>query len=366
MSQNYPKQQNEEPIFNPLTVRQIKIESARPYVRFWLYSVAFTIFIMVLVGGATRLTDSGLSITEWKPLLGAIPPLNEADWLIAFEKYKQIPEFKVQNFYMKLADFKYIFWWEWGHRFLGRFIGVLFFIPLMFFIFTNRLENNQALKLFGIFILGGLQGFMGWYMVKSGLVERVDVSQYRLAAHLTLAFVIYALVLWAAFGVGPKNENVLRASADKVLVRSAEFLILLIIVQVAMGGFVAGIDAGMGFNTWPKMEGKLIPDGLLYTQPWYINFTENALTIQFTHRCLAYILALYAVFHMYLSISRAATAKSCIWSVIVVGVVMLQMGLGIWTLLAKVPLNLALAHQAGALILLSVVLYQLHHLSRVR
>ncbi len=173
-----------------------------PYVRAWLYAVAFLVFCMVIVGGATRLTDSGLSITEWQPLLGAIPPLNEADWLVAFEKYRQIPEYHLVNKGMSLDEFKFIYWWEWAHRFLGRFIGLAFFLPFAYFLATGCLSMKMTLRFAVLFILGGLQGALGWYMVSSGLVDRVDVSQYRLAAHLTLATVIYGAILWVAFGLG--------------------------------------------------------------------------------------------------------------------------------------------------------------------
>jgi cytochrome c oxidase assembly protein subunit 15 len=261
--------------------------AARPAVRAWLVFMAVLVFAMVIVGGATRLTDSGLSITEWQPILGAIPPLNEADWQEALEKYRQIPEYQLINKGMSLADFKFIYWWEWGHRFLGRFIGIAFFVPLMFFWLTGRLERSQLPRLLGLFVLGGLQGALGWYMVMSGLVERTDVSQYRLSAHLTLATVIFAALVWTAMGYG----NTRRPAAWTVPLGSGAFaVVLLVIAQTALGGFVAGLDAGMAYNTWPLMDGKIIPDGLMVMDPAWRNLFENALTVQFQHRMAAYLI----------------------------------------------------------------------------
>ena len=181
-------------------------QAAAPQVRLWLYVTAFLVFCMVIVGGATRLTDSGLSITEWRPLLGAFPPLNEADWLAAFEKYQLIPEYQIQNKGMELADFKFIYWWEWAHRFLGRFIGVAFAVPLIYFTLARKIEPRLWPRLLAIFALGGAQGALGWYMVSSGLIDRIDVSQYRLAAHLTLAALIFAAIVWTAKGVGAQRH----------------------------------------------------------------------------------------------------------------------------------------------------------------
>jgi cytochrome c oxidase assembly protein subunit 15 len=322
-------------------------EAALPYVRAWLFAVAGLIFLMVIVGGATRLTDSGLSITEWQPLLGAIPPLTEAQWLDAFEKYKLIPEYELINKGMSLAEFKFIYWWEWSHRFLGRFIGVVFFLPFAYFAVMGLLTLRMAGRLVLIFVLGGLQGALGWYMVASGLVDRVDVSQYRLAAHLTVATLIYAATLWVAFGLGTS-----RRAPREGHERTALTIIALILLQIAAGGFVAGLDAGMGYNTWPLMDGELIPKGLFSTSPWWRNMFENAMTVQFNHRVLAYIVFVTVAGYAYVRQSRAA------------GIMFLaalgQVALGIWTLLWQVPLWLGLAHQGGALLLLLAALWNLH------
>jgi heme a synthase len=321
--------------------------SALPYVRAWLYAMAALIFLMVIVGGATRLTDSGLSITEWQPLLGAIPPFTEAHWLEAFDKYRQIPEYQLVNKGMSLEAFKFIYWWEWGHRFLGRIIGLAFFLPFAYFAVTGALTGKTALRCAVLFVLGGLQGALGWYMVASGLVDRVDVSQYRLAAHLTLAAFIFVAILWVAIGLGHSRHAPRRGREWAALL-----LLGLILLQVAAGGFVAGLDAGFGYNTWPQMEGALIPKGLLAVEPWWRNLFENALTVQFTHRMIAYLIAILVVWHA-LKVRSAA-------SLLLLGTVVLQIVFGIWTLLWAVPLWLGLVHQGGALVVLAAALWNLH------
>jgi cytochrome c oxidase assembly protein subunit 15 len=302
---------------------------------------------MVIVGGATRLTDSGLSITEWQPLLGAIPPFSEAQWLAALEKYRQIPEYQLINKGMSLEDFKFIYWWEWAHRFLGRIIGLAFFLPFAFFALTGALNVKTALRCGVLFVLGGLQGALGWYMVASGLVDRVDVSQYRLAAHLTLATVIFGAVLWVAFGLGTSRR---RLSGQQEWM--AVLIIALVLLQVAAGGFVAGLDAGFGYNTWPLMEGALVPQGLFAADPWWRNMFENAMTVQFNHRLLAYVIAVLVIAYAYVERSR--------WSLVLLATVGLQVVLGIWTLLWAVPLWLGLAHQGGALLVLAAAIWNLH------
>ena len=329
------------------TDRQI---SARPQIKLWLYAVAFLVFAMVIVGGATRLTDSGLSITEWKPIVGAIPPLSMADWQDAFEKYRQIPEYQLINRGMSLDEFKFIFWWEWGHRFLGRFIGLAFLLPMLYFWFTGRLESSLRPKLIGLFILGGLQGAMGWYMVMSGLADRVDVSQYRLAAHLTLAAVIFAALIWVALGIGEDRKSATRIGP---LV-----LILLIMIQIAAGGLVAGLDAGMAFNTWPLMEGAFIPEGLFDLSPGWINLFENLLTVQFQHRMLAYLVAIAVADEAIRSIRNHGRTELPGWMLLLTALV--QIALGVMTLLAMVPLSLALLHQGGAFVLLAAAVWNLH------
>jgi heme a synthase len=321
---------------------------ARPLIRAWLLFAAFLVFAMVIVGGATRLTDSGLSITEWQPLLGAIPPLSDADWLQAFDKYRHIPEFSLVNPDMSLADFKFIYWWEWTHRFLGRFIGLVMIVPFLVLWLTRRIEKPLLPRLAGLIVLGGLQGALGWYMVESGLVDRVDVSQYRLAAHLTFATVILGAILWTGLGIGDQGRRAPQAGRDW----GAAGLVALVLLQVALGGFVAGLDAGMGYNTWPLMDGQWIPKGLWVMDPAWRNFFENAMTVQFDHRLIAYTVAVCAALYAWRVRARAAKAMLL--------AVLLQIGLGIWTLLAQVPLWLGLAHQAGAMIVFATAVWNLH------
>jgi heme a synthase len=326
-------------------------EKTSPAVTLWLWAIAALIFCMVIVGGATRLTDSGLSITEWKPLLGAIPPWTEAHWLEAFEKYKLIPEYQVQNKGMSLEDFKFIYWWEWGHRFLGRIIGFAFIVPLVFFIITRRINKALWPRLLVLFALGGLQGALGWYMVSSGLSERVDVSQYRLAAHLSLAVALFAAVVYTALRMS--NKQPLIWNTPRVV---AFGFIALLFVQVAAGGFVAGLDAGHASYTWPKMNDAFVPDGLTTLQPVWENWFENALSVQFNHRLLAYSLLIFAILQ-------------AIWlrnasSVAVLIAVTAQALLGIFTVLWQVPLTTALLHQGGVLLVLTAALMHLIVVSR--
>jgi heme a synthase len=314
-----------------------------PAVAIWLWAIAALIFCMVIVGGATRLTDSGLSITEWQPLLGAIPPLNEGDWLVAFEKYKLIPEYQVQNKGMSLDEFKFIYWWEWAHRFLGRIIGLVFILPLLFFIATRRIAPTLWPKLLLLFVLGGLQGALGWYMVSSGLSERVDVSQYRLAAHLTLAFLLFAAIVFTVLRLNVLNRVRWSAAGVSALVFTA-----LLFLQIAAGGFVAGLDAGHASYTWPKMNEVWVPDGLTNLQPVWRNWFDNALATQFNHRLLAYGLLLYAL----VQAAWLRTSSSYILLAAVFG----QACLGIFTVLWQVPLTTALMHQGGALVVLTAAL----------
>lgn len=340
------------------TDRQI---AARPMVRVWLFTMAFLVFAMVIVGGATRLTDSGLSITEWLPLLGAIPPLSEADWLIAFEKYRQIPEYQLVNKGMSLEAFKFIYWWEWAHRFLGRFIGLAFFVPFVWFLITKRIEKRLVPHLALLFILGGLQGALGWYMVSSGLVDRVDVSQYRLAAHLALAVAIFGYLLWTALKVSQHvSSELAQADANGQGVGRAALVCALIYVQVVLGAFVAGLDAGQGYNTWPKMDGAFVPSGLFVMEPVWRNFFESALTVQFVHRTFAYVVVVVIGWHFVKTLRTAAEGAEQLTAGLLGLLTLLQVALGIWTLLARVPISLGLLHQGGAIILLGVALWHLH------
>ena len=324
-------------------------ERNSPAVAVWLWAIAFLIACMVIVGGATRLTDSGLSITEWQPLLGAIPPLDESHWREAFEKYKLIPEYQIQNKGMSLEEFKFIYWWEWAHRFLGRIIGLAFIVPLVFFVATGRVVRSLWPKLFVLFLIGGLQGALGWFMVSSGLSERTDVSQYRLAAHLTLAFALFAGVVFAVLRLNETSSWTWGRGS-----RMALLFVGAVLFQVAAGGFVAGLDAGHASYTWPKMNEVWLPDGLTILQPMWKNWFENALAVQFNHRMIAYVLLAFAAFQAWRMRMASAT--------IVFAAVVAQACLGILTVVWQVPLTTALVHQGGALVVLALALW---HLVRV-
>ncbi len=322
-------------------------------VRLWLWCVAALVFAMIVVGGATRLTDSGLSITEWKPIMGAIPPLSDADWHDAFTKYKQIPEYHIVNKGMSLEAFKSIFWWEWAHRFLGRFIGLAFALPFAFFWATGRLRDGFAKKLGLVLALGAVQGGIGWYMVSSGLVDRVDVSQYRLALHLSVAFLILAALVWLALSLSP-HQRPAATKAQRVL---AGHMAGFVFVQVVLGAFVAGLKAGLAYNTWPDMNGDLIPPGLFAHTPWWANFFESITLTQFNHRLMAYVVLAFAVVNLVLLVRMAADRRIVTSAAILLAAIVAQAAIGIWTLLAAVPLHLGLAHQGGAAIVFALATY---------
>ncbi|BCJ90671.1 heme A synthase [Terrihabitans soli] len=316
--------------------------SLRP-VRIWLLIVALMVAVMVLVGGATRLTESGLSITEWKPVTGTLPPLSREAWEAEFAKYKEIPQYQQINRGMSLDEFKTIFFWEWGHRLLGRVIGFVFLLPLIFFWWRGYLSRSLAPKLAVLFVLGGLQGAVGWWMVASGLVDRVSVAPYRLAVHLTFAFFLFAAIIWVVRSLSPAKGERVPAG-----VRRGAFAVMIIaFVQVFLGAIVAGLDAGMTFTTWPLMDGHFIPglDSLTAMEPAWRNLFENPMTSQFVHRMTAYLLLIAAILHAFQARGTAA-GKSAI---VLAGLVTLQAVLGILTLVHLVPIPLALAHQLGAL-----------------
>jgi heme a synthase len=324
-----------------------QVRTTHQSVKTWLYWVASMVFIMVLIGGATRLTDSGLSITEWQPLLGALPPMGDADWNLFFEKYKQTTEFKVQNSWMQLRDFKWIFWWEWGHRMFGRLIGLAFVVPFLYFLVRGRIAARLIPWFIVLLLLGAAQGGLGWYMVKSGLADRTDVSQYRLAAHLATASLLFASILWVAMGIGLKS--VLPKTIEQF---TAIMLLLLILAQISFGGFVAGLDAGEASQTWPKMEGAWIPENLWPMQPAWRNVFETALTVQFVHRVMAYATLLLAAIHAW----RAFNLPS----IILAYAVFTQAFIGIIMLILHLPIGLALTHQAIALVVLAFAVRNVH------
>ncbi len=333
----------------------------------WLLAICVCLFAMILIGGATRLTDSGLSITEWRPVTGTIPPLSDAAWQSEFEKYKQIPEYRYVNKGMSLDEFKTIYWWEWGHRFFGRLIGVVFLIPFLYFYFTKSIRPELLPKLITMFVLGGLQGALGWYMVASGLTERVDVSQYRLAAHLGLAFIILGFIFWVVLDLlrqtGSPAPRFLHP--DIALARDGTIaLTALIYLQIVLGAFVAGLDAGLIYSTWPLMEGAVVPPDLFYQSPWISNFFEHRKLVQFNHRNVAYLVAIVAFVLWWRTRSSAIPGSARRAQHLLLGAIAFQILLGIWTLLAAVPIWLGLAHQAGAVFLFAAAIYACHTLSK--
>jgi cytochrome c oxidase assembly protein subunit 15 len=326
-----------------------RIERNRRLVRAWLLVVLFALFALVLVGGATRLTDSGLSITEWKPIHGVVPPLSAEEWQEEFALYQKIPEYEQVNKGMTVEEFKRIFWWEWAHRLIARSIGLIFALPLAFFWITGRLERGIRWPLVGILVLGGVQGAIGWWMVASGLANRVDVSQYRLAVHLTVACLIFASVTWMWRALSPHSGQALPGSGAS---RLAGLVVLVVLLQIYLGALVAGMDAGLAYNTWPLMDGAMVPDGLTVLQPVWLNAFENAKAVQWLHRTNAYVLVTLALVQMIVLLARHRGTTHANRGIVFFLLVCAQATVGIATLLMAVPLDVALTHQALALVLL--------------
>ena len=333
-------------------IASVGSDSGRYAIRIWLYAVAMLIFAMVLLGGATRLTESGLSITEWQPVIGTLPPLSDSEWKTEFDKYKAIPQFKVLNSGMTLSEFRAIFWWEWTHRLLGRLIGVIFLLPLLFFLWRGWIGRGLRKRLLAIFALGALQGAVGWWMVASGLADRVEVSEYRLATHLVLACLIYTAVVWSAVAHDPRAM----VDAPKRLRACAVVLIVLILIQISFGALLAGLRGGPIFPTWPLIDGSLIPstEAMLTLQPVWRNLFENVLTVQVEHRLMAYALWLFAIIHAVDITRTLGRSRALIRVLILAAAVTIQAVLGILTLIFETPLALALMHQATAMAVLTI------------
>ena len=327
----------------------------------WLLVCCALVFAMVVVGGVTRLTHSGLSITEWQPIVGTLPPLSDAQWTEAFRKYQATPEYDQVNRGMSLEAFKSIFWWEYFHRLLGRAIGAAFLLPLLWFMVRRRIPPGFAAKLFGIFLLGAVQGAMGWYMVMSGLVEDPRVSHFRLTAHLGLAFLIFGAMFWTALSLLVPAPAAGRSG--KSLRRFAHALAALIFVMALSGGLVAGIRAGFAYNSFPLMNGQVVPPEIMMIDPWYLNFFNNMATVQFDHRLLAWALALLIpIFWWRIRATSGVSRRARIGVSLLLATLAVQVTLGICTLLLVVPLPLAAAHQAGALLLFAASLNVAHAL----
>ncbi len=325
----------------------------------WLLAVAALVVATLIVGGATRLTESGLSIVEWKPVTGTIPPLGEAQWLAEFEKYKAIPQYREVNRGMSLEQFKTIFWWEWAHRLLGRLVGVAYLAPFLFFLWRGWIGPRWRNWLWGLFALGALQGAAGWWMVASGLTERISVSQYRLAFHMTLACVIYAALIWTVLRMHASERA--RARARHRL--SALALAFLVVVQIYLGALVAGLDGGMSFNTWPLIDGAFVPaaDRLWFESPLWRNLFENIVTVQFNHRMAAYLLVAASILHAADMTAAGGAGRTGAW--LLAGAVALQSLVGIFTLLQQVPMPLAMLHQALAIVVLTIAVVHAERLT---
>ncbi|HHJ13055.1 MAG TPA: heme A synthase [Gammaproteobacteria bacterium] len=333
---------------------------ARRLVSAWLLVCCATIFAMVVLGGVTRLTGSGLSMVEWDPIFGFIPPLDQQEWEAVFAKYRASPEYRQINIGMDLEGFKSIYWFEFAHRVLGRTIGTLFLLPFLFFLWRRMLSPPWVGRLALAFVLGGLQGLLGWYMVKSGLVDRPHVSQYRLTAHLGLALLIYCYLLWLAFGLMRPQPDA--AGARPGLRRAARMLFVLAATTVASGGFVAGLKAGHAYNTFPKMGDQWLPPAGWMLQPGWRNLFENIATVQFDHRVLALSTLTGILLFWWHARGRVAERHTRLGLDLLAAMGLLQVALGISTLLLAVPVPLASAHQAGAMILLTLLLYTNHRL----
>jgi cytochrome c oxidase assembly protein subunit 15 len=337
--------------------------SDRRQVAAWLLACAALVFAMVVVGGVTRLTHSGLSIVEWQPLVGTVPPLSQSDWETLFAKYRETPEFQKVNFGMDLEGFKRIFWWEYIHRLLGRVIGLVFLLPFLWFLARRKLERRLAWPLAGVFLLGALQGALGWYMVASGLVDDPRVSHFRLTAHLGLALLIFASELWIALRLlGARAVP----AAPRALGRFALAIAAIVFAMALTGGMVAGLRAGFAYNTFPLMNGQLVPPEILMLEPWWKNFFWNTATVQFVHRAIAWLLIVLVPLFWWQTRWQAAgqplAPRARLACHLLLATLAIQVALGIATLLMVVPVTLAAAHQGGAVLLLGAALWSAHEL----
>jgi heme a synthase len=335
-------------------------------IAYWLLACCAMIFAMVVIGGITRLTESGLSIAEWRPLAGILPPLSEADWHRVFDLYRQIPEYELINRGMSLAEFKEIFWWEYIHRLWGRLIGFVFALPFLYFLIRGRIRRRLLPHLLVMFALGGLQGLLGWYMVQSGLSVRTDVSQYRLTAHLGAALAIHAYIFWIALTLLRPVAPAQTAPGAAGLRRHLKAVTGLAVLTLLFGGLVAGLNAGLIYNTFPLMDGQLVPDGLLFLEPAWINLFENPETVQFVHRVLAITLVAATLWLWIRARSVPLAGKAHLALHLLAGMALVQASLGVATLLLVVPIPLAAAHQGGAVVLLTLILWALHEMRGAR
>ena len=327
----------------------------------WLFVCAALVYAVLIVGGITRLTHSGLSIVQWQPLIGALPPLSDAAWADLFRQYRATPEFRLVNFDLTLDGFKYIFWWEYAHRLMGRLLGLVFLLPLLWFVASRAISRRLGWRLAAIFSLGALQGALGWYMVASGLVNDPRVSPFRLTAHLGLALLIIGAILWTAWGLLPPARS---SGAARRVPALAKGVVAVVFVMALIGGLVAGTHAGYAYNTFPLMGGAIVPPDLMRLSPWYSNFAYNLATVQFVHRAIAWtLIALVPAYWWWI---RRTVPAPCarLQSNLMLAALALQVTLGIATLLSVVAVPLAAAHQAGAVLLYAATLWTAHALAR--
>lgn len=327
----------------------------------WLLTGCLLIFLMVVIGGITRLTHSGLSMVDWNPIMGFIPPLNDADWNVAFEKYKLYPEYQLVNSHFTLDEFKSIFFWEYLHRVIGRVIGLVFIIPFIYFLIRKRLSKKVIFQSLILLAMGGLQGFIGWWMVKSGLVKNPDVSHYRLATHLITAFLTFAYTFWVALGLIYEDKNTVDFKGLRLVLF---FIFGATVIQIVYGAFVAGLNAGFVMNTFPKMGDQWINDSVTALTPFWTNFVEGIGGVQFIHRYLAYVVVSLILYFAITCRKYELTIRQKIATKTMLYAVGVQFLLGVFTLLYAVPVWLGVVHQVGAFLLLASLVYALHAFKR--
>lgn len=336
--------------------------SDKKYIRRWYWSGAIIVLLMVIIGGITRLTGSGLSMSDWRPIMGIIPPISETAWQDAFDYYKQFPEYQQVNRGMNLSEFKTIFFWEYLHRMAGRMLGLVFLIPFGYFLIRKKMDSTQIRRALILLFLGISQGLMGWYMVKSGLVDIPAVSHYRLAAHLMLAFIIFGCCVWFALDLYKKSINSKLITAEHKLWLYA--ILLFLVVQIIWGAFTAGLHAGHIYNTFPKMFSYWFPPELWLSEPLYINFIENIVTVQWFHRVMGTLLGLFAIIYWIRTLTSSVDKTTKMWAFALFTTVLVQYAIGVFTLIYHVPVWLGVIHQAFAMVLFGVVIGAIHNITK--
>ena len=329
----------------------------------WLFAGCFLIYAMVVIGGITRLTHSGLSMVEWNPIIGSLPPMSDAAWQVPFEKYKQTPEYQIINNQFSLEEFKSIYWWEYIHRFLGRTIGVVFLIPFFYFLYTKKFDKPLLRKMYVLLILGALQGVMGWYMVYSGLQKEPHVSHYRLAAHLISAFTVFGFTFWYALDL-LYPQAIEEDKLTRKVKRLSISMLVIVVIQIIYGAFTAGLKAGAFYNTFPKMGKVFIPETVFSFEPFWKNLVENPAGVQFIHRCMAYLVVIIVLFTWETARKMALTVHQRKANNFMLGVVCAQFLLGIITILYAVPVTMGVLHQTGAFFLFASSLFFMHSLRK--